>query len=115
MNVINLTPHPIHLIGENDDLLAVWESQGVARVASRSSFIASIEAVSNSGSSVEIPLWESNFGEIEGLPEQRPDTILIVSGLVQGASNRQDLFVPDDLVRDSRGGILGCRRLRWNS
>ncbi|MFC0903824.1 hypothetical protein ACFHWD_03850 [Clostridium sp. MT-14] len=61
---------------------------------------------------VQIPINRTVFGDIENLPEPQPDTIFVVSSIVaQAAQNRDDLFIPDDTVRDENGRIIGCRAL----
>ena len=50
------------------------------------------------------------FGEVEGLPEPQEDVMLIVSGMVLSASDRNDLVAPatghKDTRRNARGHIV---------
>ena len=51
-------------------------------------------------------------GAVEGLPEERDDTLIIVSSLVaQAARDRSDLVIPNEAVRDEKGQIVGCKSL----
>ncbi|ARF70806.1 hypothetical protein B7C51_25050 (plasmid) [Paenibacillus larvae subsp. pulvifaciens] len=59
-----------------------------------------------------IPVCKTAFGEVEGLPEPQDGIVYIVSALTaQAAKDRNDLYVPDEQVRDSEGRIIGCRAL----
>jgi hypothetical protein len=58
-----------------------------------------------------VPVVRQSLGEVTGLPEQTAGTYLIVSRVIAAACpDRLDLLVPDNLVRDSDGRIVGCRR-----
>ncbi len=61
---------------------------------------------------ITLPITKPKFGEVEGLPEPEEGTIYIVSNLVaQAVPDREDVFFPDDIVRDENGNIIGCRAL----
>ena len=64
------------------------------------------------GWEITIPVTKTRFGEVEGLPEPQEGIIYIVSNLVaQAVPDREDVFFPDDLVRDENGNVIGCRAL----
>ncbi len=64
------------------------------------------------GWDITIPLTKTRFGEVEGLPEPKEGVIYIVSNIVaQAVPHRDDVFFPDDLVRDENGKVIGCRAL----
>jgi len=66
----------------------------------------------DNGWNLYIDIMEKSFNEVEGLPEPQEDTYYIVSALVAGAAkNRDDLLIPNDIVRDEAGRIIGCRNL----
>ena len=58
------------------------------------------------------------FGKIEGLPDPKPDTIYIVSGMVRDAlDGRPDVFAPDtgkSAVRNQQGRVefVTCLRTK---
>ena len=61
-----------------------------------------------------VPIMTLEFGSIDDLPPEEPDTMLIVSALVANAGReqgRKDLLVPARVVRDSEGRIVGCLAL----
>lgn len=62
-----------------------------------------------------IPITESQFGEVEDLPDQTEGQLLVVSRLVLSACpDRKDLLVPNELARDENGRIIGARSLARN-
>lgn len=59
-----------------------------------------------------IPVFETGYRAVEGLPNKQDNTICIVSvSTAQAAKGRDDLYIVDDLVRDDAGCILGCKAL----
>lgn len=106
----NFTPHDIHVVGEDGKVIATFPSEGLIRLSQTTEQIGSVVV-----EGVEIPLTSTNFGEAQGLPEKREDTIYIVSSLVcQAYPDRRDFYIPDQLVRDEQGRIIGCKSLSQN-
>ncbi len=101
---VNLTPHEIVLVDNNDKIIATFPPSGiVARVSSETVRVASIN---------HIPITTTSYGEVEGLPEPNDDEVYIVSSLVaQRCKHRKDVFIPNESVRDEKGRIIGCRSL----
>ncbi|OQB08847.1 MAG: hypothetical protein BWY21_01041 [Parcubacteria group bacterium ADurb.Bin216] len=97
MNFVNLTPHVVRL----NNGISFEPSGIVARVAADLQ-----EVVKVSG----VQFFRQTFGEVEGLPEQVPGTIYIVSAMVLAASYRNDLIAPatshKDVVRNENGQII---------
>lgn len=102
MDIINLTPHAITLILQNQTL--TFEPSGtVARVS------ASVETISHIG---DIPVTKTTFGQVENLPDPSNGTVYLVSSLVaQAVKERTDVFIPNESVRDEAGRIIGCKSL----
>lgn len=116
MNIVNLTPHPISIL--------VNEETGECRKINPSGIVARVGTVR-----AEIPavagvrVIAQDMGDIVGLPAEQPDTIYIVSAMVlaafkdergQGLHSRRDVFAPDtgpDAVRDHNGHIVAVRGL----
>jgi len=92
MNFRNFTPHEIEL---NNGLK--FASEGVARVSA-------------SFGEFDDSVCSQNFGDVEGLPDPVASTSLIVSAMVLGASEREDLVAPatghPDTVRNEKGHIV---------
>ena len=106
MKIVNLTPHAINLI-IGDQQLTVEPSGQVARVSVH------IEKIGEIDGEIEgIPITTSVFGEVEGLPEAKANVVYLVSSLVaQRVKERNDVFIPNESVRDSEGRIIGCKSL----
>ena len=114
MNIVNLTPHPIVLVGS--ETMGTVPSSGVCRVACTPGTLTHVPGI-------PVPVAEpTTFGAIEGLPSPVDGTVFIVSGMVasalvsQGIRNRPDVLVPgtgpqDGAVRDAEGRIVGVTRL----
>lgn len=104
MNIINLTPHAIHIMNGEKTILRTFEPSGViARATTERKQIGEIDG---------IPVFTTTFGVLEGLPESGDGTVYIVSALAaQAAKDRNDIFIPDDAVRDENGRVIGCRSL----
>ncbi len=108
--LINLTPHPITIYNQDNNIVMNIPPSGqVARVATIPKIVDSVNGV---------PIRQIEYGDIVGLPEPQPDTIYIVSTVVIIALrakgiNRMDVVSPDtnpdSSVRDSEGKIIGVR------
>lgn len=127
--LVNLTPHqinfilPYHIeIGRDstgtpkyvteERTYSLPPSGTVARCKVDRKETDSIIAQDIDGWDITIPITSAKFGEVEGLPEPEDGTIYIVSNLVaQAVPHREDVFFPDDIVRDANGNIIGCRAL----
>lgn len=96
MQYINLTAHTINEVTTGTVIPA---SGRVARVKA---------STTKSREHAGIPIYQSTFSEVEGLPEPQPDTIYIVSSLVLNATDRADVVAPGNLQRDEHGKPVGC-------
>lgn len=103
MKMVNLTPHPIAFVDEDGKVIRTIESSGTVRAHRASVKVYDIDG---------IPVNRVIFGPITDLPEPEDGTVYIVSSLVaQGISERTDVYIVDDTVRDETGRIIGCRAL----
>ncbi len=86
MNLVNLTPHDIHVM-ENEVVVTYPASGQQARVSVTQEKLTEINGA---------PVYRPVYGEVTGLPEPQNDTMYIVSMLVRSAApNRTDLMSPD--------------------
>ena len=100
VKVINLTPHEVRLINEEGNTIAVFPSEGVVRLSEHREKIAEIN---------NIPVYRKRFGSTE-LPQKKANTYYIVSlPVAQAFPERDDFLVPDQLVRDEKGRVIGAR------
>ena len=101
-HIKNLTPHPITVIDESNNIIQTIASDGLVRLKS---------TTVDAGFTVDdCKISKTVFGEPEGLPEYEFGQFYIVSQLVKSAlPDREDLLVPAEVVRDENGNIIGCR------
>lgn len=97
MNFVNLTPHTINEVTTGQSFAP---SGIVARVATRKS-----KLYEHAG----IPVYKTELGVVEGLPDPVKDTIYIVSALtLNKCGSRSDVVSPGNLQRDEKGQPIGC-------
>lgn len=111
---VNLTPHAIKLRLESGDFFVPASGQ-VARVAVVSASRGLLEINGETAEFGSIPVVTNEYGEVEGLPEPKYETVYIVSALVLGrVSGRRDVYAPDTgstAVRAANGQIEAVTRL----
>jgi len=112
MKVINLTPHAINMVDkETKEILITFpKSQNPARLPTSTVVISNLEI-----EGVAIPITDTafNYNIATNLPSnQESNKFYIVSRLILSAfPERSDLLVPNELVRDDSGNIIGCASL----
>ena len=104
--VINLTPHAVVVIAGTDELISFPPAGSVARCT-----VDRVEQPPLPANRTQLPFAEISYGDVEDLPPQRDGVVYLVSVLAALASDRSDLVVVDEEVRDEDGRIIGCRRL----
>ena len=108
MNIVNLTPHALNLMPGGPDGPTVNPPSG--QVARCEVDRVQVDTVTVDG--VSVPVNQTRFGAVSGLPDPCPDTIYVVSTLVaQAVPDRADVYIVDDAVRDDQGQIIGARAL----
>lgn len=105
MKIKNLTPHAIYIVGENDNVVAMFQSEGVARAEQKDEPAGELNG---------IPLVKSTFGIPVDLPDYERGTYLIVSSITANAAKAagrttKDLLLTSVPVRDVSGAIIGCK------
>lgn len=101
INFINLTPHPINIIG----IGVIIPSGNIARVTTVETKI---------GEVVGISVMSRTFMDVQGIPPSTENTIFIVSSIVLSATNRTDVVAPDTgntAIRNDKGHITGVTQL----
>ena len=109
MNIINLTPHALNLMpaGPIGPVVTIPPSGQVARCA-----VDRVQVGTVTIDGISVPVNQTRFGEVSGLPDPQPNTIYVVSVIVaQAVPDRWDVFIPDDAVRDDQGRVIGARAL----
>lgn len=99
MNIINLTPHDVNLLLEDD--VIVFKSEGIARVQQKEIIDECFDRV---------PIYKNKYGEVEGLPKEKDGVYYIVSFVVASAlkDKRNDLLIVTKTERNEKGQIIGC-------
>jgi hypothetical protein len=106
--LLNLTPHSITLVRDDKVWCRLAGSTLVARV--REVVSHDIDATYDVGFPCIMKGFDATPDDIPLAPQT--GVWLIVSALVaQAHPERSDLLFPDELVRDSAGKVIGCRRL----
>ena len=114
----NLTPHNIDIFTHPDpeaDNMCIQEWGDLVCTFDKEPFTARVlEMTDQLGKINGIPMTRKCFGMVTNLPCYEAGVFLIVSRMVAEAAKAQgrttgDLLVPDDMVRNSEGHILGCR------
>ena len=104
MKIINMTPHPIVILDDQDEeIITLLPSGNLIRLDAETK---------RTGRFGEIPISETRFGDLQGLPKMAIGVWYIVSQVVKNAlPDRLDLLVPAEVVRNETGQIVGCRSL----
>lgn len=107
--LINLTPHEINLLtDEGEDY--VIPSDGVARLNETRAVDEIVRVETSRGAELKINLNELLCDQVNGLPPEDGNYYYIVSRMVAEArSDRNDLLIPDEIVRDQDNKIVGCK------
>lgn len=111
--MINVTPHEVTLLNDDNDV--VVRLPAAERPARVEFDTMSTRVIRFEGHDIEVV--DRRRGWVMDLPAWRPDAYLVVSRVVAQAvfestlgRRCDDLLVPDDLVRDGLGRVIGCRR-----
>ena len=101
---VNMTPHPVVIVDEAGNVLETYPASGsLIRLAAVTKRIGKIN---------NTPISLTSFGKVEGLPDEEEGVFYIVSQLVKSAlPERNDLYVPAEVLRDEKGQIIGARSL----
>ncbi|OFO48805.1 hypothetical protein [Corynebacterium sp. HMSC073D01] len=109
VEIVNLTPHSITIVGEDNSVLfELPGSQHPARVTEHVLKDAPLYTADTT-----VPCFSVGYSSVvENLPDESPDSVYVVSQLVlQALPNRSDLYFPFPVVRDKNNQIIGCRGL----
>jgi len=103
MAIVNLTPHPLTLLGADAEKRII-ASSGIARLAMSEHTLGHVDGY---------PLALQERRGVTGLPAPLPGVIYVVSTLVaQAVADREDVVAPDTgpgAVRDEQGNIVAVR------
>jgi hypothetical protein len=110
VKLVNLTPHTITVFLASGVQHTIRPRPVSARCAVQRVFVDEV-FVNEGGATWSVPIYRAELGAVEGLPAPVYGVRYIVSRAVaEAARDREDLLVPDDLVRDAQGTVVGCRK-----
>ena len=110
--IINMTPHTVNILKTDGTELAIEASGYKIRLQEMTTEECVMEGIRLTHSDYGKPVLVCPDGSEDELPAEREGTFYIVSQLCQDAlPKRYDLFIPNELVRDEAGRIVGCRSL----
>ena len=111
----NLTPHEVNLVCGDASTLTIGPSGYCPRVVMPEVTERPTRIVTEQGDKATVLVADATSGRMRldpPLPAPAPGVRLVVSRLVAAAApDREDLLVPDKLVRDQFGRVTGCERL----
>lgn len=107
MQIINLTPHELVIVNSSGHSWRTYPTTGhIARVSLK---------YQPSGMVESLQTFRVVPGEVEGLPDPKPDTIFVVSAVLASMVKRSDVMSPGELVRNALGHPVACKGLqRWD-
>lgn len=114
MKLVNLTPHPINVIGENGMSITIKPSGKVARVI-QETVEDTIDVALTPSISVTLKVKNVENVRVIELPPPEDGTIYIVSTLVAQTVPRHDVIAPlsdHTAERDNMDNIVGVRGFR---
>ena len=102
VKLVNLTDHPVMVYDERGDkiILEIPASGIIARCEMTKNYLYDVQGV---------PVYETSFGAVTGVPPYKFGIKYIVSNVVaQALPGRKDILLPNDIVK-RRGVIVGCK------
>ncbi|GAB3761018.1 hypothetical protein GCM10027600_02010 [Nocardioides ginsengisegetis] len=105
---VNRTGLPVKVYGRGGSITTLEPSSTTARVE-----LDAIERTVVNVLGSEIETIDQHLGRVVDLPDPTEDVGVIVTSAVAGAArtNRDDLWVPHDLIPDDRDAGISCRSL----
>ncbi len=98
--LVNLCQHSINLL-HGDTPVTIEPSGKVARCERQQVQIGTVNG---------IPIFTVKMGAVENLPDPVEGTVYIVSKITaEGAPDRTDLLITNEVVRDEEGRPVGCK------
>jgi hypothetical protein len=101
VNFVNLCPHDINIYTNNGQLIMqLTRNFNAPRLVERRIIYGEVAGI-------RINRVELSLGNID-LPPHIPGTYYIVSRIFAEYARRSDFLIPDELIRDEQGRIIGC-------
>lgn len=112
MQIVNCTAHDVVLLERGTNkVIKTWQPSGFQPRCEQSTKTLRIEMCDG----VEIPVTQTTYGDVIGLPPREAGTMYIVSAIVAKAMLRNhydsNFVIPNELQRRPDGSIIGCYSL----
>jgi len=105
VKLVNLTGHDVSVVLPSGSVYTIPKSQDVAIVEEIRNFVESVIVAGE-----EVPVYINNYGDVRGLPDQQDGVYYIVPlKVAKAAQHRSDLLVVDNVQKNERGYIVGCK------
>lgn len=110
--LINLTPHDINFMNHEGKVIhTLPKSKSPSRKDINRERKDSIEF-----NGITMPINEISYGEDKNLPKEEKGKFYVVSSITaENNGGRNDLLVPNDVIRDDKGNPIGCKSLAYYS
>jgi hypothetical protein len=107
--VINLTPHDIHIYYK-DELICTFP---ISYIVARCQKSTEIRGYVKIGLGKYVQITKTTYSVVDGLPEPKPGVLYIVSKLVaeKYRDTRTDLVITNGHIRLEGGEVKGCSSL----
>lgn len=116
--VRNLTPHTIRVYRAGDWFRDFPPDGLVLRAEEKTISVGTLVLdTKDTMGATDVPSVIKFFGRVENVPEERDDTVLVVSNLVAQklwAEGRRDVYTVGSPVRGAAGEVVGCREFCGN-
>jgi hypothetical protein len=111
IKIINLTPHDVYLINEDNNTSVAFRPSGIIPRCNEIVCPHSLLHINHDGEAITVEIVNKCMGDITNLPEPCNNTYYIVSlAIAQKLKGlREDLIVPNSMIKNKKGVILGCR------
>lgn len=107
VNLVNLTPHDVHLYVGETKVATFPKAANPARASQSAKAVGQVIVEGHT-----LPIFFVTYGDLQDVPPVTDDTMYIVSviaGQAMLAAGRTDFLIVHDTVRDDKGQIVGCR------
>ena len=109
MELINLTPHDIHIMDEHQNVLWTLKASGIVARCNEEIEMTGRVVLDELGE-LKVPLYSRKFLRVNNLPPVTENRTYVLTSYVKIAHpERADLLVASDMVRTEGGRIIGCR------
>lgn len=112
MQIINLTPHALHIRSAHGTEIVVEPSGIVPRLATRRELLQSVRC----DDGAEVLVTQAAFGALTDMPAATDGVIYVVSALCAQSpelQGRTDVYAPGEAIRDAAGKIIAAQGLSY--